>query len=538
MRNFILFFFILLAAAQVSCNKTEKKDLSSSPSTLRISLADDPPSLDPRQLRSLKHVNVGTQIYEGLTRLDEKGIPRHGLAEKIEVSSDRMQYTFYLKPTTWSDGTPLTAHDFAEAWKGALNPSFPCDLFQSFYPIKNAKEAKERQCSIEDVGLTVVNDLTLKVELAYPAPYFLQLTASPLYAPLPRHVMDQNSSWAAPNGADYVCNGPFRVKSWTSQSQLILEKNPLYWDYESLSLDEIVFYITPDCNTEAQLFEKKETDWMGLPFSYNIVYEFLQEKRAEGKVLSLPITGIFWLKFNTKAPPFHNQKIRKAFTIAINRQEIIEHILYGKQSPALGPLPASVELHAPFFKDADVETAQLLFKEACEEEGWTPETFPQVTMLYNMADRGYKIVQYLQQAWSKTFDIPVSLDGLEYVVFRKRLRMGDYQVGPGDWLADFNDPIPFFELFKYTNDPITGFGLNDTQWHDEVFTELVESADRQIDLEKRKEMLIQAERILMEAFPVAPIYHYAFDYIKDPAVQDVVYLPSGAVDFKKAKIVR
>lgn len=506
----------LLLTLSVSCTQSQPK--KNSEQVLRLNLSDDPVSLDPRAVRLLKDLTVVKQLFEGLTRLDPEGVPQLALADSFTLSEDMLTYTFHLRDAQWSNGDPISAHDFYHAWTEVLDPAFASDYAYMLYPIKNAQKVRQGLCTPQELGITVIDDQTLVVTLENPTPYFLELTAFPTFFPI--------------HPKPFVNNGPFSLDTWAPQKELNLKKNPTYWDHHHVQLDRLIFSIIADSHTESQLFETDELDWLGQPISNNIIPELLSKMKQEGHLDSYGIAGTLWFKFNTKQSPFDNLNIRKAFSRAINRQDIITHILQGNQTLATGPLPPCMSVKSkPYFNDGDDLKAQEFFEQGLCEQGWTRETFPPVTLKYTSSERNNKIVQLVQQQWHQAFGIRVELQASEKQVSEQKTKQGLYQISIGQWIADFNDPLAFLEIFK---SPSTG--INDTGWHDATYSMLLEASLHESNLRKRQELLLQAETILMEAMPIAPLYHYAFDYAKKPYVQDVVLSPLGIADFKTAHV--
>ena len=517
----------------------QKKNSPPLNQTLRLNLSDDPISLDPRVVRSLKDLTVVKQLFEGLMRIDQSGVPQLALAKSVEISEDFLTYTFHLRESYWNNHDPVTAYDFEYAWTKVLEHNFASDYSYMLYPIKNAQLAREGKCLEEGIGVMALDDRTLVVQLHTPTPYFLELVAFPTYFPINHKVDMQQKKWALPPGDQFVCNGPFCLQKWTPQTDLILEKNPLYWDSPGVYLDKIAFLIIPDNNTENYLFEKEELDWLGQPLSNNITTEMLNQLRESGTLHSYTVAGTLWFEFNVEKEPFDSEKLRKALSYSINRQEIIEHILQGNQRPATGPLPPSMAVQTtPYFVDADKERAQILLKEALLEIGLTLETLPKIFLSYHPTERNTKIAQLVQQQWRSTLGFEVELQSVERQLYRNKVRQGHFQIGIGEWIADFNDPVAFLELFKYKNNSETGSGMNGTGWQNEAFVSLLNQSLTESDLIKRTGLLRQAEQILMDEMPIAPVYHYAFDYVKKDYVHDVVLSPLGPADFKTTRLVR
>lgn len=490
---------------------------------LRLNLREDLLSLDPRLVRTIKDLTLVKQLYEGLMRLNAEGTPECALAEKVELSDDLTTYTFTLRDAFWSNGDRVTAEDFLSSWRKVLDSSFPSDYANMLYPIINARLAREGKCDIASIGVAAPASHTLVVQLERPTPYFLELTAFPTYFPV--HSKSE--------GTHFLFNGPFQVEKWELENQLILKKNPSYWDAQNVAIEELSLTVIADNNTESQLFDKGELDWLGQPLSHNISTERIKILNEKRQLFSYPIAGTYWFKFNTAKEPFTNCKMRKAFSYALNRQEIITHILQGNQNVATGPTPPSMGLHnTPYFTDGDVERAKILFEEALNEMGYTRDNLPKIVLNYPPTERNSKIVQLAQQQWRRAFDIPIFLEAVENQLYRQRVREGLFQFGTGEWVGDFNDPITFLELFQYRKEEKTGSGLNDTGWQNEQFISLLESSAVERDAHKRVELLAEAEKILVDEMPIIPLYHYAFDYAKRDNISGVILSPLGLADFK------
>lgn len=524
----------LLALLCFGCNKTEKTTLK--PNSLTLNVTEDPHSLDPRIVRTLKDLTVVKQLFDGLMRTDATGKPQGAIAESVEISEDGMTYTFHLRDAKWTNGDPVTAHDFVYAWSTVLSPDFPTDYAHMLFPIKNAKSVKEGKCALDTLGVKASDEKTLVVGLENPTPYFLELVSFPTSFPIHSKIASKDNSWALPPGHNFVSNGPFSISEWSPDNKLELKKSTTYWEQEKVHLEGLSFIVVGDTNTESYLYEKGELDWLGQPLSGNISTELLAKLKKENKLNSYPVAGTFWLKYNTQRAPFNDKLARQAFAYAIHRDKIIEHILRGGQQSAQEILPPSMAVQKnPLFEDGNLPLAQKLFEEYLAQKGLTRETFPKVTLTYNPSERNNKITQFVADEWHKAFGIEITLEGIELQSYRQKVKQGLFQVGNGDWIADFNDPVAFLDLFKYRKEDQGGNGMNDTGWHNDEFTALLDLCKAETDVTKRNEMLEHAEKILIDEMPVAPLYHYSFDYVKREGVQDVVLSPLGPADFKYAK---
>jgi len=476
--------------------------------TLHLNVSQDPTSFDPRCVRSIKDLTLSKQLFEGLMRFDLNNQVANALAESIDLDESKTQYTFSLRKALWSNGEPITADDFVRSWRQACSPHFPTDYAHMLFVIKNAKEIKEGKLPSDQLGVFALDAETLVVQLAQPTPYFLELTAFPTYFPV--HASD----------AETIFSGPFQLASYKEQSSLLLEKNPLHWDAESVALDELSFSIINDGTTEFYLFQKGQIDWLGQPMSLSLSPEVLEQNEAS----SYNVAGTAWIVFNTDQAPFNNPTIRKALSVAISRNSIIQHLLLGGQMAATSVLPPSMRLHqTPYFQDGDLATAQELLKGM---------QIPPIVLSCRSLTREKKLMELVQQCWRQELGLDVTIETLESTVFMTRVKQGQFQAALRQWIADFNDPVAFLELFAESRE----WGMNDSNWQNPQYKALLKNALVETNLDKRKEMLHRAEMLLMEQMAVAPLYHYSFDYLKNPQVKDVVLSPLGTADFKYSHI--
>jgi oligopeptide transport system substrate-binding protein len=499
------------------------------PQVLRMNLHSEPPTADPGIAEDTTSGAIILATFDGLTRIGDDDKPHEAIAEKIDVSPDLLTYTFHLRDAKWSNGDPVTAHDFEYAWKRALDPKTASNYAYQLYYIKNGEKFNKGEIKdASQVGVKALDDKTLEVKLENPTPYFLELTAFRTYFPVNKKVVEANPKWAN-EAATHVGNGPFKIESWEHKSKLVLVKNENYWDKDAVKLDRIEFSMVEDENTELSMFENGELDWAGAPMS-DLPTDARPALKQSGKMITEPIAGTYWYKFNTEKPPFNNVKIRKAFAYAINRQAIIDNITQADQKPAMGAVPPSMALKPDgYFKDNDVETAKKLLAEGMKELGISK--LPPITLSYNTSEGHKKIAEAIQDQWKKSLGVEVKLENKEWKVYLEDLHQGKFQIGRMGWLGDFNDPINFLELYKDKDG-----GNNDTRWEHPKFKELLNKSAVEPDPEKRKAILAEAEAILMDEMPIAPIYFYTQSYVKKDYVKGVQLTGLGDVDWKWAYI--
>jgi oligopeptide transport system substrate-binding protein len=492
---------------------------------LRISSEGDPQTLDPRQARDLASTTYLHLLYEGLTRAGINGQPIPAIAETISFDPDEQTYTFKLRSAAWSDGHPITAQDFEQTWKSTLDPDFSSPNAYQLYAIKGAQAAKEGKGSLEAVGVKALDEHTLQVALEQPTPHFLQLTSTHFFFPVHQSLRHQKNI----SSDILISNGPFILAEWAKNNQLSVASNPVYWDRSSVKLDKIVFIIL-DNPTALNLFHANELEWTGSPLS-TIPTDALSFLKETHQLQISPAAGIYLFRINTEKAPLNNVKMRQAFSLALNRHDLVEHVLQGNQEPAMRYIPPSFLENSSQFTDGNIIKARQLFEEALAEDQLTAQDFPFVSVCYATGERAHKIAQVAQQQWKNVLGVNVDLQSCESKVFYDRIKNHDYQLGIGSWFADFRDPISFLDVFRLKNN-----GTNNTQWESAHFIELLARSSQTLDSKERNRALAKAEKILMQEMPIIPLFYSAYNYLKNPNVKGVYFSELGYLDFKNASI--
>jgi oligopeptide transport system substrate-binding protein len=490
---------------------------------VKINLRAEPQTLDPRKARDLQSVTLAKMFFEGLTRLNKEEKAELALAEKVDISEDRKTYTFSLRSASWTNGEPVTAQDFVSAWRQTLGPRFPADQAFQLYVIKNAKAAKEGKVTVDQIGVKALDQHTLQVELQYPIPYFLELTALPIYFPVSQKI-DQAGDKTV------VGNGPFILKEWRHNDLLRVVKNPAYWDASQVKLKEIHWVMVSE-ETELKMFEKGELDWAGSPMSVLPVGSLAQLKKS-GNLQVKPFLGTYFFRTNVESAPFDHPLMRKAFAEAIKRSDIIEHITQGGQLPATGLLPPSLTVQeGPYFVDGDIEKAKLDFEQALHAMGLTREQVPPISLMYVNGERSHLIAQAVQEQWRQVLGLKIELQAIERKVFFDRVSKKNFQLAAGDWTADFKDGMNFLEVFKFK-----AGGSNNTAWENPRYRELLDQALEESQSSERQKIFQECESILMKEMPIIPVFHYTMLYVANQKVKDVVLSSLGSIDFKWAYV--
>ena len=494
---------------------------------IKLSFLELPQSFDPRLAGDGSSYTIIKMLFEGLTRLDAKGIPSLAIAQSVEISKDQKMYLFRLRKCHWSDGSKVTAKDFEYAWRSILSPDFYTPFAPLFYPIKNARLAKDRLCPMDQIGVIALDNLTLSVESEHPTLEFLELTAHPLFSPI-HHIVDKtHSNWSFEGSKNFVCNGPFSMKKITTPSHYKLSKNLLYWDKDQVQIQQIL--LSKDTGLVAnEMFKNEEIHWLGKPMR---PWEPILHNNTDPLFSSAPINN-YWCVFNTEKPPFHNAYLRKAFNLAIDKNDLTDYLSNG-YLPASTPLSLS---HTMNYEEkrtrADEGKALFFFEKALEELGLSRSTFPLVTFNFINTPLKEKMAQYLIQRWQKLFSIPCRSEGFYSNILFTKLLKGDFFMAGLSWKALIDNPCYTLNIFKQKN-----LDMNFAKWSHPEYQSLLELAQNELDLVKKITFLSAAERILIEEAPVFSLFYEREYNKKNPNLHNVVYLKNtGFIDFKCAYV--
>lgn len=515
-----------LAFFGASCEK-KSTTTSAVSQRIRLNLRNEPATMDPRKGGDTISSHMHFLLFEGLVRLNPDGSIVPAQAKSFEISPNGMVYTFYLRDSVWSNGTPVTAHDFEKSWKDILDPAFPSVNAHLLYPIKNAESAKRGEVPLSEVGVVAKDAKTLVVTLIKPTPYFLDLVSFCVFFPVSSEIDKKHPEWAYNVSENYVSNGPFILKEWKHNNELIAVKNPSYWDQNRVRPDEIHFTMVDNATTALQMFENKELDMVGEPLS-PLPVDALPSLKKKGSLFKHPVGATTMITFNVDKPPFSNNKIRKAFAYAIDRQSIVNNITQMGELAALNAVPPVLKNnrnHA-FFKDADVTHAQMLLEEGMKELGITREAFNDMIYYYYTSDVNHKIAQALQQRWQNTLGVQIKLVNIEYKVLMDKLIKRDYGFAQALWIAQYNDQMNILERFKYKTN-----AKNYPNWENPEYIRLIEQSFYENGT-KRAQILEEAEGIFLSEMPVCPIYHWDSSYLVQPYLSDVAITAIGDIVFE------
>jgi oligopeptide transport system substrate-binding protein len=531
----LLLSVMMLTVLFAGCGKSSSKDENQK---IVYNLGAQPQTIDPAKNTATDGGNVITACFEGLTRYDKDSKMKPGVAEKWDISDDKVTYTFHLrKDAKWSDGSPVTADDFVYAWKRVLDPATEAAYVYQLFCIKGAEEyytalSKKEDADFNNVGIKVKDPNTLEVTLKAPTPYFLELCSFATFMPLKKDAVEKDPEGWTMDPSTYIGNGPFKLTEISEKEKYECAKNDKYWDAKNVKLNALTFVMIIEPSSAMGSYDKGDVDVLDA-----VPPEEIQRLKDAGEYNIVPYIGTYFACFNTKKAPFDNEKVREAFTLAIDRQPLIDAILKAGQKPATAFVPYGIYEEGTtefrtkggdYYKpEGDVAKAKQLLADAGYPNG---QGLPEITYLYNTSENHKAIAEALQNMWYKNLGVKVKIQNMDWAVFQDARQQGNYQIARHGWIGDYSDPMTFLDMW------VTGGGNDDAKYSNPQYDKLIKDASAEPDAKKRMEMLHQAEDILMKDYPVCPLYFYVNQVVEKPYVKGVYKVPTGGIYFDNAYI--
>ncbi len=483
---------------------------------LHLGNLSEPSDLDPQIITSLQDFNIVVALFEGLMSYDpETATPVPGAAERWDRSDDGRVYTFHLRPgLQWSNGDPVTAQDFVFSYRRILSPRLAAEYSYMHFTVRGAKEfAGGILTDFSEVGYEALDERTLRITLKEPTPYFLGLLAHSSWFPVhPATVLahgamdDRGTRWTRPE--NIVGNGPFVLEAWRPNQVIEARRSETYWDAANVRLRGIRFYPIESADTEERAFRGGQLHGTAtIPISKLDVYR----REQPGLLHTEPILATYIYRFNLRRPPLDDARVRKALALAIDREAIVERVTRGGQLPARHFTPPGAGGYTARARLAGtVEEARALLAEAGYPNG---EGLRPLGLIYNTNEGHRQIAEAVQAMWQARLGVSVILHNQEAKVYTDTMRNGDYDVARYAWVGDYNDPNTFLDMM------VTNGGNNQTGWSSPEYDRLLSEAGRTFDEASRFELLQQAEEILMDEAPIAPVYFYTRNNLRLPMVK-------------------
>lgn len=532
--------WIALVAVMLLCSgcATKRQPTPGAPPAkgVRFNVGSDFRSLDPQLIADTTSSAGAYQLFDGLVRVGAGGV-QPAVAQRWEIGNNGTLYTFHLREgVKWSNGEPVKASDFVYAWTRGLDPATGSEYATQLYYIKGgralnqARDAAATLAAKQSLGAKALDERTLQVTLESPAPYWIQLVATPTYFPVHPATAQANRDWAA-KPETLVSNGPFKLQTWAPKQQAVFVKNPAYWDAQNVKLDQLTFTFVEEQATALELWESGQLELMQSP----PLPELIRLRNAR-KLQFAPTFGTYYYLFNTGQRPFQDPRVRQALSMAIDRKSLVENVTKAGQRPATGWVPygAKDETGQDFREAAgdllpyDVEGAKRLLAVAGYPNG---QGLPATELLYNTSEGHKAIAEAVIEMWRQNLGITsIRATNLEWKVLLDREAKGDFSLLRTAWTGDFLDPMTFLEVFT------TGNGQNGGRYSNPRYDELIARAKSTDDQRVRMPAMREAEAIVMAEMPLIPIYFYTMPYLLSPKVTGVFQNGLGAVDFTNADI--
>ena len=533
------------------------------PFEITLNIASEPQSIDPALNSAVDGAIMLGHMFEGLMKWKDSEVETPGSDgtctnaeltegqaesyEKVVNDDGTVTYTFKIRSDArWSDGKPVTAGDFVYSWQRLVTPETAADYNYMIDSVVNANEIMAGDMDPTELAVSAPDDSTFVVTLTSDLPYFLEVCAFPATFPVRQDVTTKedgtpNDQWTF-DVATYLCNGPYKLTAWNHNSEIVMEPNEQYYDAANLGPDKITFKLMDDQNAMLSGFNSGELD-----FIEDVPQAELPDLIASGDLKIVDYIGTYYVCYQTQKAPFDDPRVRQAFTLAVDRTFIVDKVTQAGQVPANGFVPAgvydaagstgddfrtvggayySIEGDADYSYEANCEKARELLADAGYPNG---EGFPVVEYLYNTSDAHKAVAEALQNMWETELGVKVTLNNQEWAVFLQTRKDGNYSIARNGWIADYNDPMSFLDMW------LTGGGNNDAQYANADYDAKIQEAKNTTDPAARMQLMHEAEDIIMgQDWALNPLYFYTQKYMLSDRVGGMFYTPLGYFFFSYA----
>jgi oligopeptide transport system substrate-binding protein len=503
-----------LAGCGTKAGSDKKEDRSLYPGTaakneITVNLGSEPPDMFSVTMTDTVSFSVLRHVVDNLMMLDENDEPIPGVAKDYKVSDDGLTYTFNLREDMkWTNGEPVTAHDFVFAWTALLDPAFASEYAYFGYVFKNGEKFNMGEVGADQLGFKAEGDYKLVVTLENPTAYFLSQLAFGVFAPVNEKAYKQFGESYGTDADKMVYNGPFKIAAWDHEDKIVLEKNPDYPDAKKINLDKITMVMINDSNATLNAFKAGEVDIIG------VTGDQANTLRAEGFPVNTYDDGSSWyLEFNLADPYLKNQNLRKALTFAVDKQSFVTAIIKNDSKPATSftaPVINGVDgkkfyesignVIPAFDKDKAVE----YYNKALQELGVDKVD---LTMITDDGDRAVLYATFVQEQLKANLGIDLKVEPMPFKSRIERMQNKDFSIVFAGWGPDYNDAMTFLDMFESTS------GNNHVSYNNARYDELLDLVRAELDVKKRQGYLVELEKILLEELPVGPIYWGAREYV-------------------------
>ena len=476
---------------------------------LAVQIGPDPETIDPALNSAVDGGNMILHAFECLLIVDQDGNLAPGQAESWETSEDGLTWTFHLRDgLKWSDGSDLTANDFVYSWKRVCDPAVAAPYAETVLSmVKGYEDAIGG--NLDALAVSAPDDKTLVVELGDPCPYFGSLAAFATLSPVQQASVEANGDAWATAPETYVSNGPFYMTEWVPGSHITFSKNPYYWNADAIKLGSLKFVLMEDPNAAYSAYQTGEVLMIK-----DVPTEEIPSLEGNEEFYIDPIIGTYYVSLNIQKEPFDNADVRKALSLAIDRDYLASTLMQGTYTaagnfvgpgwmdPAGGDFMEKANGGKPYIDtanfEANLEEAKQLLADAGYPNG---EGFPTITYTTNDIAYHKVVAEYIQQAWAE-LGINLQVNIVEWSSFTPMRRSGDFEVARNGWVGDYSDPSNMLDCLYSTN------GNNDGKFASEAFDKAMDTARTTMDTTERSKALHEAEDVLMDEMGCIPLAYY------------------------------
>ncbi|WP_028330523.1 peptide ABC transporter substrate-binding protein [Brachyspira alvinipulli] len=533
MNRISITFILIIIMSFISACSSSKTASSNDGISIFINTGPEPNTIDPSINVTSDAVFYLTHTFEGLVEKDFNGKLSPAVAESWEISEDGLTYTFKLRTNAkWTDGKPVTANDFVYSWQRVVDPATGSQYGYQHEPVKNAKAITAGEMPKESLGIKAIDDYTLEVTLEAPTAYFLELLSFPTFYPLRKDIIDKYGDKWTLKADTYIGNGAFKLVERNRDESLVMIKNTNYWNIENIVPDKLTFVLM-----ENETGSVAGVKGGNLHFARSFPRQDIKALQEDGLIVIKPRISSYYYCLNLTNDILKDVRVRRALSLAIDRNYIVEQVTMGGEKPAGALVPYGISDYEGDFREnageyidvskegyaKNVEEAKKLMAEAGYPNG---EGFP---VMEFKADPGIhvKIFEAVQQMWKENLGIDVTLTQEEWAVFLQTRYDRNITMARGGWNGDFDDPVNFMTLcISYSPN---NYSVYSNKAYDDMINEVMLSGDQKF----RMETMHKAEEMLMKEEAIIPIYYYTEPLLVSPKLKDVYYDSLGFHRFHK-----
>ena len=486
--------------------------------------AAEPESLDPQQIHSLPAINIANDLFDGLVTRDRSWDIVPAQATRWDVSNNGRVWTFHLRQSQWSNGTPVTAEDFVYAWQRAVDPktASPYAWYLEMLGITHADAIIRGELPPSHLGVTAKSPDTLEVTLDRPLAWFLETLTHPVLFPVPREIVKQHGeNWIDKN--NIVSNGSYTLTDWVVNEHIVLAANKHHPAYKHLKISQVSYLPLTSPSAEYHRYQAGELDiTSGLPANF---YAHIKKKQAAEIQLSR-LLGTEYYAFNTRKAPFMEANLRKALAYAIDRQILTEKVLGEGQIPAYTftpPYTSSMPDYTPNYQLMSSEERLTAAREFYRQAGYSSTHPLKVSILYNTSESRKKIAIAIAQMWKQGLGVEVELINQEWKAAIESIKTGQFDLARASWIADFDEASSMLSIFA------SDHSSNKARFHYPEYDRLMTTALTTLDIHKREKLYEKLEGILNQEMPVIPLYHYVTARLVSPRVGNYYSSPQDQI---------